>query len=69
MRSTSKGKKHFAVFRTQRHYVKRKEPLTLEPRGLNCAGPLKRGHLSIDTLETFLEICDNLKNSQKNDIA
>lgn len=50
--------------------MKIKVQLTLEPHGFDLRGsPLKRAYLSINTLEIFLEICDNLKNSEKDGIA
>lgn len=33
----------------------------LNRTGLNCAGLLMHGFCSINILESFLEICDNLK--------
>ena len=43
--------------------------MTLEHVRMNCMSPLIYGVFSINILENFLEICDNLKNMQANYIA
>lgn len=43
--------------------------MTLEHMSMNCTSPLTYGAFPINTLEKFLEICDNLKNMHANYMA